>query len=178
MFFNNANDFYEASEGKYISIVRNEKIAYYNVDFNLLTYNFIEFAKGVNLTENAVAKIKIMFSDLNKETTIKSKLFLINILVYYGLTAQPKSSFFYLRILGEKLEEESYFEFDSVGINRMVILDYLGKDFETNKVLPITGNTKNTKMIAMGPKAINTTKKKFGIATSEIVTFGDFDIKQ
>ena len=113
----------------------------------------MQFAKGVNLTENAVPKIKIMFSDLNKETAIKSKLFLVNILAYYSVTAQPKSSFFYLRILGKKLEEESYFEFDSVGINRMSILDYLGKDFEINKVLPITGNSAKTKVIAMTPKS-------------------------
>lgn len=62
-------------------------------------------------------------------------------------------------------------------INRMAILDYLGKDFETSKILPIAGNTKNTKMIVMGPKGISTARKKLRLSSNHIVTFGDFEIK-
>ena len=60
----------------------------------------------------------------------------------------------------------------------MAIFDYLGKDFERSRILPIAGNNAKIKVIAMTPRAINTSKKKLGIARSEIVTFGDFDIKQ
>lgn len=169
-FFDECDSLYEQSNGKYISIIRNEKTNYYNVDFDLVVNSFLKFLETLNLNTNTIANAKNLFDRLTPGTAKKSTVFLLNVLSYYGLTGQPKSGFFYISSLGKKIGSENYFQFNSIGINRIGLLELFGPEFEEKYIIPIAGNGKTVEVVALGPKGINTYKKNWGLKDENILT--------
>lgn len=164
----------EKSNDTFVPIVKNKNNDFYNLDVELLIKALVLFLEENQIDKNSIYSVKDFFNKENKNYALKNMVFLINVFAYFNLTAHPKNSYFYLRILHKNTKTNSYFEFNSVGFNRVALLEFLGKDFIENYLDKIAVNHSFIDVVGIGQKKVNSVIKSNGLNDSDIHKSMDF----